>query len=392
MRYNLLTCFLLITSPVLLFAQQVYVSTIQLTSSLSLDGLIVSDDGILYGAEGYNGTKIFKINMDGTSEVFASNLNGPIDMDFDNEGNLYVTTFNNAGVYKITPVGVVSRYATVTTGPSGIVLNRQTRDVFVSHFGSAPFSGNSVYKIDSSGTATVFVQDAQLRSPVSLAIDNNSNLYTPNIGDSRLFKITQNGEMSLLATLPVSTAQFNIGHIAFANYKLYVTGNTGRHYLYKVELDGSYKIIAGTGVAGNQDGEGLNAQFNGPNGIAASTTGDTLFISELNSPSTIRVVSLGTMTRVQENAGEVREYKLMQNYPNPFNPQTTIKYQIIQSGNVSIKLFDVLGSEVAILVNAFKKEGNYEINLDASGFVSGIYFYQLRVNKFTQTKKMVLLR
>lgn len=392
MRYNLLLSFLFIATPGLFFAQQVYVSTIQLTNSLSLDGLIVSDDGTLYGADGYNGTKIYKINMDGTSEIFASNLNGPIDMDFDNEGNLYVTTFNNAGVYRITASGIVSRYATVTTGPSGIVLNRQARNVFVSHFGSAPFSGNSVYKIDSSGTVSVFVQNAQLRSPVSLAIDNNANLYTPNIGDAKLFKITPDGDMSLLSTLPVSSAQFNIGHIAFANNKLYLTGNTGRNYLYKVELDGSYEIIAGTGVAGNQDGEGLNAQFNGPNGIAASLTGDTLFISDLNSPSTIRVVSLNAATGVQENSGEAREYKLMQNYPNPFNPQTTIMYHIAQSGNVSIKIFDVLGSEVATLVNEIKSQGTYEVIFDASKYLSGIYFYQLRVNDFIQTKKMVLLR
>jgi len=392
MRQILFACFLIVIGTGLLFAQQVYVSTIQLSSPLSLDGLIVSDDGTLYGAEGYNGTKIHKINMDGTSEVFASNLNGPIDMDFDDDGNLYVTTFNNAGVYKITSGGVVSRYATVTTGPSGIVLNRQSRDVFVSHFGSAPFSGNTVYKIDSSKSVTIFVQSNQLKSPVSLAIDNNENLYTPNIGNAKLFKIMPNGDMSLITTLPVSSAQFNIGHIEFANDKLYVTGNTGRHYLYKVELDGSYEIIAGTGVAGNQDGEGLNAQFNGPNGIAASVTGDTLFISELNSPSTIRVISLNTTTEVPENSNEVREYKLMQNYPNPFNPTTKIGFRVLNFGHVSLKIFDLLGNEVALLVAEEKSSGDYEISFDASKLKSGVYYYQLQVNDFSQTKKMVLLR
>ena len=377
-----------------LHAQQVTVSTIYLTSSLSLDGLIVADDGTLYGAAGYNGNKIYKINMDGMSEIFASSLGGPIDMDFDNDGNMYVTTFTNQGVYKITPSGTATRFATVSVGPSGIVLNRQTSDVFVSHFGNAPYSGNSVYKIDASGLVSVFVQNGQLRSPVSLAIDNDDNLYTPNIGDSKIFKITPDATMSLLATLPTSSAQYNIGHIAYANGKLYVTGNTGRHYLYEVELDGSYTIIAGTGVAGGQDGEGLSAQFNGPNGIAASVTGDTLFISELNSPSRLRVVDLTTATAVNETQNNIQDFFLMQNFPNPFNPSTKIHFTLNEEALVTLTIYDVLGNEVSTLVNEEKPAGKYEVDFNSfrgnKTLSSGIYFYRLKAGSSVEIKKMVL--
>ena len=88
----------------------------------------------------------------------------------------------------------------------------------------------------------------------------------------------------------------------------------------------------------------------------------------------------------------VTSYELTQNYPNPFNPSTTIKYQIPQSGNVTIKVFDILGAEVATLVNEFQSKGRYDVNFDASKFSSGVYLYQLRVNDFAQTKKMILLR
>ncbi len=86
------------------------------------------------------------------------------------------------------------------------------------------------------------------------------------------------------------------------------------------------------------------------------------------------------------------EYSLEQNYPNPFNPSTTIKYQLPASGNVIIKIYDILGSEVATLVDDFQNEGRYEINFNASKLASGVYLYRLQVNDFVNTKKMILLK
>ena len=93
------------------------------------------------------------------------------------------------------------------------------------------------------------------------------------------------------------------------------------------------------------------------------------------------------------------EYKLSQNYPNPFNPSTNIKYSIPQSSQVIIKVFDVLGSEILILVNEEKNTGTYELTWNAENLPSGIYFYRLQAlptgrqaGSFVETKKMVLLR
>ncbi len=85
-------------------------------------------------------------------------------------------------------------------------------------------------------------------------------------------------------------------------------------------------------------------------------------------------------------------YLLEQNYPNPFNPSTNISYTIPLSGFVSLKVYDALGQEVAALVNEVKPAGNYLVNFNASNLVSGIYFYRLQSNGFTQSHKMIILK
>jgi len=86
------------------------------------------------------------------------------------------------------------------------------------------------------------------------------------------------------------------------------------------------------------------------------------------------------------------DYALDQNYPNPFNPATTISYQLPKSGSVTLKIFDMLGKEVMTLVNEQKEMGRYTVQFDASSLASGMYVYQLRVNDYTSTKKMLLLK
>jgi hypothetical protein len=86
------------------------------------------------------------------------------------------------------------------------------------------------------------------------------------------------------------------------------------------------------------------------------------------------------------------EYSLAQNYPNPFNPSTTIKYGLKEDGLVSLKVYNILGSEIVELVNEQKAAGKYSTSLDLSNLASGTYFYVLRVNDFVSVKKMVLLK
>jgi len=86
------------------------------------------------------------------------------------------------------------------------------------------------------------------------------------------------------------------------------------------------------------------------------------------------------------------EYILNQNYPNPFNPTTNISYSIPTNGKVSLRIYDVLGKEVANLVNENKSAGNYTIEFNGTDLVSGIYFYKLQINDFVETKKLILMK
>ena len=86
------------------------------------------------------------------------------------------------------------------------------------------------------------------------------------------------------------------------------------------------------------------------------------------------------------------QYKLSQNYPNPFNPSTSIRFEIPKSGFVKLAVYDILGKEVATLVNDKREAGSYYVDFNASGLSSGVYFYKLITNDFTDIKKMMLLK
>jgi enterochelin esterase family protein len=94
----------------------------------------------------------------------------------------------------------------------------------------------------------------------------------------------------------------------------------------------------------------------------------------------------------EENTVTPGYYFLSQNYPNPFNPVTKIKYSIPELSRVIIKVYDIIGNEIAILVNEEKQIGNYEFNWNAASLASGVYFYQIKAGSFVQTRKMILLK
>ncbi|MGB5288100.1 MAG: T9SS type A sorting domain-containing protein, partial [Ignavibacteriaceae bacterium] len=98
------------------------------------------------------------------------------------------------------------------------------------------------------------------------------------------------------------------------------------------------------------------------------------------------------VTKVDESTLTVNEFKLEQNYPNPFNPSTSLQYAISNRQFVSLKVYDVLGNEIATLVNEEKERGVYSVTFDASNLASGLYLYRIQAGSFTKTKKMILIK
>jgi len=107
-------------------------------------------------------------------------------------------------------------------------------------------------------------------------------------------------------------------------------------------------------------------------------------------------ISRDSVTNVNENQINVTEFNLYQNYPNPFNPNTKISWQTPVSSFITLKVYDVLGNEVATLVDEYKPAGKYEVEFNPSSSIknlaSGIYFYRIQAGSFAQTKKMMVLK
>jgi len=105
----------------------------------------------------------------------------------------------------------------------------------------------------------------------------------------------------------------------------------------------------------------------------------------------------GGVTDVADENNLPFDFSLAQNYPNPFNPSTKIKFSIpfVETRDrvsVQLKVYDVLGNEVATLVNEEKSAGSYEVEFDGTGLTSGIYFYRIEAGSFIETKKMILIK
>jgi hypothetical protein len=97
-------------------------------------------------------------------------------------------------------------------------------------------------------------------------------------------------------------------------------------------------------------------------------------------------------TTVQRSSYPERDYFLRQNFPNPFNPTTVISYRLPVAAQVTLRIYDVLGKEIETLVNSHQNAGDYSVTLDAAHLSSGIYYYRLQTEGFTQTKHLVLIK
>lgn len=117
-------------------------------------------------------------------------------------------------------------------------------------------------------------------------------------------------------------------------------------------------------------------------GTGFSHIGSKMFVDDL---------FWGGATDVESEINNL-DFKLNQNFPNPFNPSTSIQYQVSSISQVTLKVYDILGNEVATLINEKKPAGVYEVDFNSSQLSSGVYLYKLQAGSFVQTKKMLLLK
>jgi hypothetical protein len=146
-------------------------------------------------------------------------------------------------------------------------------------------------------------------------------------------------------------------------------------------------LSSDSGTSWNQVNSGLTDMV--VNGLAVS--GTNLFACINNGvwrrPLSQLIKSFGSTTSKLP-----QQFLLQQNYPNPFNPTTTIKYQLPAQSHVTLKVFDVLGREVATLLDGVEQAGYKSVTFDASRLSSSVYFYRLQAGNYIETKKLLLLR
>jgi hypothetical protein len=146
----------------------------------------------------------------------------------------------------------------------------------------------------------------------------------------------------------------------------------------------------------------FDSAFGNPPEVFYSNSGDPVDISynsiddilavPLMNANTVVFLPVAPVSVDKEEGDILLDFELNQNYPNPFNPQTRINFSVSEISFVSLKVFDVLGNEIAVLINKEKQAGTYEVGFDANELTSGIYFYTLKARGFNQTKKMMFLK
>ncbi|MCX6170497.1 MAG: T9SS type A sorting domain-containing protein [Ignavibacteriales bacterium] len=205
--------------------------------------------------------------------------------------------------------------------------------------------------------------------------------------------ITATGKTYVSGTYPPQWT--NWVKVDLRNYNI----DASTSFVVSFVLEGTYQIGVATGP-----NRIMNTYQPSSNSLTYTTNNDVrkwynFTVDDTNPQDSLIVYLIRAYVSLPTGVKDVIElmpssFKLAQNYPNPFNPSTVISYQLPVSGQVSLKVYDMLGREVATLVNEFQQAGNHnsQFSISNSQLSSGIYFYTIRSGNFVETKKMVLMK
>ena len=414
-RFTLVFIFLLLIFQIT-FSQNLHVETIlNLDASGGVtfgpDGNVyVSDFGPALGQASVN-TKVYKVEY-GTWDVseFASGFSGASGARFDSQGNFYQSNPSGARVSKRTPDGNVNlNWVTngMSGGPIGIT-NDAEENLYVCNCGA-----NTIRKVTLDGVSTLFASSTLFNCPNGITIDPDENLYVCNFSDGRILKITPNGDVSLFATLPVFGGVGN-GHLTYKNGFLFVAA-IGVGQIFKLSLSGEEEVIAGISQGfSNNDGPALQATFSKPNGIAASITGDTMWVncsvptwvSNGNAlhPGRVRMITgvcsledvdcpLLTNTKDAVKSLDNQLVKLETPKPNPAVSETKLTFSVLEfAQNIRLKIVDVNQKTAAIVFEGRQRPGTYNLDFKTSDLTPGVYFAVLEADGLVTSQKFVIVK
>lgn len=371
--------------------------------NISISSIVVAGNNIFAGAPSKNG-------------VFLSTNNG--------------TSWSQAGLYTQTVYSLTTSGNNIFAGTAGSgvflstnngltwtqILNNQ--NVFsLAASGNNIFAGcgygNGVYLSTNNGMN--WTQTSLNNQWVNALVVNGNNIFagTYNPGNG-VYLSTNNGTTWIQTSLnnqSVFALAVN-GNNIFAGtsdsgHGVYLSTNNGTNWtqttlnngeVYSLAVNGN-NVFAGTFLNGvfvsNNNGANWiqrNEGFGFPTVRALCIVSNYIFAGTYNGGGIWRRL-LGELVGINPILNEIPDkFLLSQNYPNPFNPITKIKFQIPKLSHTKITVFDILGKVVATLVNEEIKPGTYEIDFNGSSLASGIYYYKLNAESYTDTKKMVLVK
>lgn len=316
-----------------------------------------------------NSGKISKYNSSTGEyiEDFATGIGGPTRMKIGTDSLLYVLQWSGNGkVLRYELDGTFVDEFTSVDVPQSIGIDWDgDGNLYVSSY-----SGHNVRKFDQGGIDQGLFVNSNLAGPTNIWFDDTGDLLVTDYNGTAVKRFNSSGAFVSNFLTGLSQAE---GVDFFPNGNILI-GNGATHSVKMFDSNGNY----------------LEDFI--PNGSGGLITPNAIVIRETN------------VSSVSDNDNSLKDesFILEQNYPNPFNPTTEIKYRLLVTGKVTLKVYNILGKEIATLVNEELATGEHEVKFDAAALPSGIYFYQLRISalqskdgktdSYVETKKMTYIK
>ncbi|MCX6162210.1 MAG: YCF48-related protein [Ignavibacteriae bacterium] len=323
------------------------------------------------------------------------------------ENNVYMTG-NGGKVLKTTNGG--TNWSVINTGTTYSLLGSY---FFNANTGFVAGGSGMFLKTTNGGLNWSYVFSSTTENITCITFtDANTGYYA---GSNAVFAKTTNAGLSWNVLSNTGSTEYifdiqyvnNTGWVVCSNGVIRKTTNGGSSWFGQSSGNtNSFRSISmlneNTGYVTREEGYMLKTTNGGNNWLSVFTGAVTPYITCHFINENIgwvggyngTIISIGsTITSIGIN-NEIlpNSFMLSQNYPNPFNPTTNISYSISSPGVVSIKIYNMLGKEINEIVNEFNAAGNYSIKFDGSDLPSGLYFYKMSVNNFTETRKMILIK
>ncbi len=323
------------------------------------DALIFDNDGNLYGSN-FGGDTVYKITPEGVATPFASGFNNPNGLAFDTDGNLFVVDWGAGSIHKYDPSGNLLNTYNVGPTPSGLIASPSGTMIFTDT------ADDSIIELGTDGSMTTLFEGAPLNAPVGLTYDENNTLYIGNYVGREVYRLVGNN-VEYIATVPDGNAADNpfLGFITYAEGFLYGT-TMGGHKIYKIDPTQTDVVTSfAGGIQGDVDGDIALATFSYPNGIVYKPTEQALYISEFSGVGNIRKIEdfvLGT-----EEHTAIR-FSIA---PNPVGDNLHMYFENRDYLDHSeVLIYNALG----VLVSTHK--GNNEGIINVSQLPEGMYFME----------------